>query len=298
MNSERRLSVGVLGAGLIGVDLAMKVERSAALDLHLVAGRTAESSGLKQAARLGLPVAGRGLSSLSELNEPLDVVFDATNAGSHAGHADALVPLGTLLVDLTPSRIGRMVVPTVNDADVAAHRDLNMVSCGGQASVPIVRAIARAHRIDYVEVVATAATLSVGRGTRLNLDEYVETTQDALREFTGVENVKALLNISPARPPATFRVAMSLVGEGLTHDSVRPLVADAAADVRAFAAGYTVTSCIVDDNMAFIAVEVTSAGDQIPAYAGNLDIINSASIRVAERCAVERRSKEVMEVAS
>ncbi|MFG1918519.1 acetaldehyde dehydrogenase (acetylating) [Micromonospora sp. NPDC048898] len=298
MNSERRLSAGVLGAGLIGVDLAVKVERSAALDLRLVAGRTADSPGLKRAARLGLPAASRGLSSLADLDEPLDVVFDATNAGSHAEHAEALAPLGTLLIDLTPSRIGRMVVPTVNGAEAAAHRDLNMVSCGGQASVPIVRAITRAHRIDYVEVVATAATLSVGRGTRLNLDEYVETTQDALREFTGVGDVKAILNVSPARPPATFRVAMSLVGEGLTHESVHPLVASAAADVRAFATGYRVTSCIVNDNKAFIAVEVTSAGDQIPAYAGNLDIINSAAIRVAERWAAQRRPIEAMEVVS
>jgi acetaldehyde dehydrogenase len=298
MNSERRLSVGVLGAGLIGVDLALKVERSAALDLRLVAGRTAESPGLKQAARLGLPVASQGLHSLAGLGDPLDVVFDATNAGSHAEHAEALAPLGTLLVDLTPSRIGRMVVPTVNGGDVAAYRDINMVSCGGQASVPIVRAIAREHRIDYVEVVATAATLSVGRGTRLNLDEYVETTQDAIREFTGVGDVKAILNISPARPPAIFRVATSLVGEGLTEESVRPLVTAAAADVRSFATGYTVTSCIVNDSRAFIAVEVTSAGDQIPAYAGNLDIINSAAIRVAERYAAERRPIEAMEVAS
>lgn len=296
MNPERRLSVGVLGAGLIGVDLAMKVQRSATLDLRLVAGRTADSSGLKQAARLGLPVASRGVRSLASLDEPLDVVFDATNAGSHAGHAEALAPLGTLLVDLTPSRIGRMVVPTVNGADVAAHRDLNMVSCGGQASVPIVRAVARAHRIDYVEVVATAATLSVGRGTRLNLDEYVETTQDALEEFTGVRDVKAILNISPARPPATFRVAMSLVGKGLTDESVRPLVAAAAAEVRSFATGYAVTTCVVNDSNAFIAVEVTSAGDQIPAYAGNLDIINSAAIRVAERRAVQRRPIDAMEV--
>ncbi|WP_328345708.1 acetaldehyde dehydrogenase (acetylating) [Micromonospora sp. NBC_00421] len=299
MNPERRLSVGVLGAGLIGVDLAMKADRSAALDLHLVVGRTAESPGLKRAARLGLPVTSRGLPALADLDAPLDVVFDATDAGSHAEHAEALAPLGTLLVDLTPSRIGRMVVPTVNGADVTAHRDLNMVSCGGQAAVPIVRAVARAHRVDYVEVVATAATLSVGRGTRLNIDEYVETTQDALREFTGVGDVKAILNISPARPPATFRVAISLIGAGLTPDSVRPLVAAAAADVRAFAAGYTVTSCLVaDDSRAFIAVEVTSTGDQIPAYAGNLDIINSAAIRVAERCAVARRPIDVLEGAS
>ena len=297
MNSERPLSVGVLGAGLIGVDLAMKAERSAALDLRLVAGRTADSAGLTRAARLGLPVASDGLRSFVGLGEPLDVVFDATNAGSHAAHAEALVPLGTLLVDLTPSRIGRMVVPTVNGADVAEHRDLNMVSCGGQASVPIVRAIARAHRIDYVEVVATAATLSVGRGTRLNLDEYVETTQDAIRQFTGVRDVKAMLNVSPARPPATFRVAMTLIGDRLSDESVRPLVTAAAADIRSFAAGYAVASCVVTAGKAFVAVEVTSAGDQIPTYAGNLDIINSAAIRVAERAAVARRPIQVMEVA-
>lgn len=293
MNAERPLSVAVLGAGLIGVDLAAKAERSTHLDLRLVAGRSADSTGLKRAARLGLPVSPHGLHALTGLGEPLDVVFDATNAGAHAAHAEALAPLGTLLIDLTPSRIGRMVVPTVNGADVAAHRDLNMVSCGGQASVPIVRAVAGAHRIDYVEVVATAATLSVGRGTRLNLDEYVETTEDALREFTGVRDVKAMLNVSPARPPATFRVAMTLLGQGLTAESVRPLVASAAAEVRSFAAGYAVASCVVTGDKAFVAVEVTSAGDQIPGYAGNLDIINSAAIRVAERS-----TAKVMEVAA
>ncbi|MGC4828285.1 acetylating acetaldehyde dehydrogenase [Micromonospora arida] len=295
MKPERRLSVGVLGAGLIGVDLAVKVVRSDCLDLRLVAGRTAESSGLQQAARLGLPTASHGIRSLVELEEPLDVVFDASNAIFHAEHAEALAPLGTVLVDLTPSRIGRMVVPTVNGADILDHRDINMVSCGGQASVPIVRAIAQAHRIEYVETVATAATLSVGRGTRLNLDEYVETTQDAVREFTGVQDVKSILNITPARPPATFRVAMSLLGEGLTDDSVRPLVRAAANEVRSFAEGYAVTACTVNDSKAFVAVEVASTGDRIPAYAGNLDIINSAAMRVAEYYATARRPIEAME---
>jgi acetaldehyde dehydrogenase len=295
MKSERRLSVGVLGAGLIGVDLALKIERSARLDLRLVAGRAAESPGLKQAARLGLPVASEGVRSLVDLEEPVDLVFDATNAVLHAEHAAALAPVGTVLVDLTPSRIGRMVVPTVNGDDIFEHRDINMVSCGGQASVPIVRAVAAVHRIDYVEVVATAATLSVGRSTRLNLDEYVATTRDALREFTGVEDAKAILNISPARPPATFRVAMSLLGEGLDDESVRPLVAAAANDIRSFATGFTVTACSVHDGRAFVAVEVASTGDRIPAYAGNLDIINSAAMQVAEHYATARRPIGAME---
>lgn len=288
MKPDGRLSVAVLGAGLIGVDLATKVERSDSLDLRLVVGRDAATPGLRQAARLGLPIAAHGIRSLVETDDPFDVVFDATNAIAHAEHAEKLSPFDTMLVDLTPSKVGHMVVPTVNGADVTAHRDINMVSCGGQASIPILHAITRAHRVDYVEVVTTAATLSVGCGTRLNLDEYVETTQVAVRDFTGVKDVKAILNISPARPPATFRVAMSLLGEGLTEESVRARVTAAANELRSFAGGFDVAACTVNDGKAFVAVQVTASGGRIPEYAGNLDIINSAALHVAERYAADR----------
>lgn len=285
MKRNGRLSVAVLGAGLIGVDLAIKVMRSSSLDLRLVVGRDDATPGLRQVAKLGLPTATDGIRSLIDTEDPFDVAFDATNAMSHAEHAEQLGPLGTMLIDLTPSKVGRMVVPTVNGPDALAYRDVNMVSCGGQASIPILHAIARQHRIDYVEVVTTAASLSVGRSTRLNLDEYIETTQDAVRDFTGVKDVKAILNLSPARPPATFRVAMSLLGEDLTAESVRASVADAARGIRAFVGGYNVTACTVNDGKAFIAVEVTASGDRIPRYAGNLDIINSAALHVAEHYA-------------
>ncbi|MFF5566862.1 acetaldehyde dehydrogenase (acetylating) [Streptomyces sp. NPDC012623] len=279
---DGRLSAAVLGAGLIGIDLAAKITRSRSLDCRLVVARDEDTPGLRHAARLGLPTAAGGVQSLVDAPDPFDVVFDATNAVSHAEHAERLRPLGTMLVDLTPSKVGRMVVPTVNGADVLDHGDINMISCGGQASIPILHAIARRHRIDYVEVVATAASPSVGPSTRLNLDEYIETTEEAVRGFTGVENVKAILNVSPARPPATFRVAMSVLGEGLTASSVRAAVAAATEPVRAFAGGFEVTACVVDDGKALVAVEVTSSGDRIPGYAGNLDIINSAALQVAE----------------
>ncbi|MEU7526039.1 hypothetical protein AB0A74_09915 [Saccharothrix sp. NPDC042600] len=285
-----RLSVAVLGAGLIGIDLMTKVLRSDRLDLGLVAGRDEATSGLRQAAQLGVPVATGGIGSIVAAERPFDVVFDATSASAHAEHVARLAPLGTMLIDLTPSKQGRMIFPTVNRADIATHRDLSMVSCGGQAAVPILRAITRAHRIDYIEVVTTAATLSIGHGTRMNLDEYVETTQDAVRTFTGVEDVKAILNISPARPPATFRVAMSLLGEDLTTESLRSVVAGAAAEVRSFARGFEVKACSADDGKGFVAVEVTSSGDRIPRYAGNLDIINSAALLVAESYAADRLS--------
>ncbi|WAP60617.1 acetaldehyde dehydrogenase (acetylating) [Streptomyces sp. S465] len=280
-----RLSAAVLGAGLIGVDLAAKMMRSRSLDCRLVVARDDGTPGLRHAARLGLPTATGGVQSLVDAADPFDVVFDATSAVSHAEHAEQLKPLGTMLVDLTPSKVGRMVIPTVNGADVLEHGDINMISCGGQASIPILHAIARQHRIDYVEVVTTAASPSVGRSTRLNLDEYVQTTQEAVREFTGVKDVKAILNVSPAKPPATFRVAMSVLGEELTAESVRAAVATATQQVRAFAGGFEVTACVVDGGKALIAVEVTSSGDRIPRYAGNLDIINSAALHVAERYA-------------
>ncbi len=162
MKTAGRLSVSVLGAGLIGVDLTTKIMRSDYLDLRLVAGRDAATPGLRQAAQLGLPIATGGIRSLVEVDDPFDVVFDATNASFHAEHAEKLSALGTMLIDLTPSRVGHMIIPTVNRADIRSHRDISMVSCGGQASIPILHAIAKAHSVDYIEVVTTAATLSVG----------------------------------------------------------------------------------------------------------------------------------------
>ncbi|MBD3003746.1 acetaldehyde dehydrogenase (acetylating) [Streptomyces sp. 5-10] len=290
MKRTGRLSVAVLGVGLIGLDLATKVMRSRSLSCELVAARDERTSGLRQAAALGLPTATDGIRSLVAAPEPFDVVFDATNAAAHAEHAELLRPSGTFLVDLTPSKVGHMVVPSVNGAEALKHADVNMVSCGGQASVPILHAISRRHRIDGAEVVTTAASQSVGRATRLNIDEFVGTTQDAVRDLTGVEDVKAILNISPATPPATFRVTVSAHGGDLTEESVRAAVTAAAARVRSFVGGYRVTACAVDQGQAFVAVEITSSGDRIPRYAGNLDIINAAAIRIAEQYAADRLS--------
>jgi acetaldehyde dehydrogenase len=289
------LRVAVLGAGLIGIDLLAKIRQSPSLECRLVVGRDDQARGLRQAARLGYPTSADGISSIVSAPDPFDIVFDATNATSHAEHWELIRPLGMLLIDLTPSMVGHMVVPTVNVTDAHRHANINLVSCGGQASIPILRTLARRYKPDYVEVVTTAATLSVGRATRLNLDEYIVTTQNAVRSFSGVDQVKAIVNVSPARPPATFRVAMSVVAAGLDADAVRTLTALAAEEVRAFVPGYAVTACTVTGERAFIAVEVTSSGDRIPRYAGNLDIINSAAVLVAEATAARRASMTATE---
>lgn len=288
MKPSEPLRVAILGAGLIGIDLLVKVQRSALLDCALVAGRDDSSYGLRQAASLGCATAAAGIRSLLAVDRPFEMVFDASNALSHAEHWAALEPLGTRLVDLTPSMVGHMVAPTVNGADALSHRNVNLITCTGQAAVPILHALTRRYPTDYIEVVTTAASAGVGRATRLNLDEYIETTQDAISAFTGVPNVKVMLNLSPATPPVTFRVAMSLLGPGFETDPVRTAVRDAAGDVRAFAPGFGVKACTVTGDRAFVAVEVAATGDRIPRHVGNLDIINSAAVLVAERCARSR----------
>ncbi|GAA1937104.1 hypothetical protein [Amycolatopsis minnesotensis] len=276
------MRAAVLGAGLIGVGLADLVHRSPLLDCALVVARDADAAGLRKAADLGVATTGGGIRALLEHDEPPRIVFDATDATAHAEHADLLGGTGTLLVDLTPSNVGHMVVPGVNDADALEHPDLSMISCGGQAVVPLLNALTQVNDAEYIEIVTTAASPGVGRSTRLNLDEYVATTQEAVTRFAGVKQVKAMLNISPARPPATFRVAVTLVGAALDESLVREAVLATEQRMRTYVPGYRVAACVVGAEEAFVAVEVSATGGRIPAYAGNLEIINSAAVRVAE----------------
>jgi acetaldehyde dehydrogenase len=283
-----RLKVAVLGAGLIGLDLLAKIERSPFLDCRLVVGRDENARGVRAAAALGYPTASDGAASLTAAGQDFDIVFDASNAVSHIKHWPELEALGALVIDLTPSRIGHMISPTVNGADALVHRNVSLISCGGQTAIPILHALTRVYSPTYIEMVTTAASLSVGRAGRLNLDEYIDTTQTAIRSFTGVDDVKVLLNISPAEPPASFRVAISMVGDDFDVDVIRKHVTTVAEEVRTFASGFEIAACSVIDGKAFVAVEVMASGDLIPRYSGNLDIINSAAIFVAEQYAAGR----------
>jgi acetaldehyde dehydrogenase len=285
MTAAEPLAVAVIGTGAIGQDLVSKIHRSPVLQCALVAGRNPESEGLRHAARLGYATTTDGIDAILSALRPFDVVFDATNAMSHAEHWLLLQPLDTLLIDLTPSHLGQMVVPTVTGTDRPLERNVSMVSCGGQASAPIAHALACRFPVEYIEVVSTVASDSAGRATRLNLDEYVATTQRAISSFSGVRDAKVMLNISPAVPPATFRTTVHAVIPGATVEDVRTVVAEAADKVRAFAPGYQVVACTVTGDRVAVSLEVTAASDVLPRYAGNLDLINSAAILVAEQYA-------------
>jgi acetaldehyde dehydrogenase len=280
------VDVAVIGTGAIGQDLVSKIHRSPLLRCALVAGRNPHSAGLAHAARLGHPTTAGGIDVLLAAPAPFAVVFDATNAMDHAEHWRRIEPLDTLLIDLTPSRVGQMVVPTVTGTHAPAVRNASMISCGGQASSPIAHALAGAFDVEYIEVVSTVASTIAGRATRLNLDEYVATTQHALRTFSGVADTKAILNISPAVPPATFRTAVHAVIPGARADEVRAVVAEAADRVRDFAPGYEVVAVSVAGDRVVVSLEVTADSDVLPRYAGNLDLINAAAIMVAEQHAV------------
>ncbi|MFI5779019.1 acetaldehyde dehydrogenase (acetylating) [Nocardia sp. NPDC051570] len=290
MNSLEPLRVAVLGTGMIGMDLVDKIRRSSLLRCALVAGRNPRSAGLRHASDLGYPVTADGIDALLAAARPFDVVFDATNAHSHREHWQRLEPLDTLLIDLTPSKLGHMVVPTVTGTRVPTHRNISLISCGGQASVPLVHALARRFPTRYLEVVTTVASDIAGRATRLNLDEFVMTTQQALSVFSGVPDTKAIINISPAVPPATFRVAISAEVEGATTEGVYAVLAAAAEQVRAFAPGYGITACTVAGERVSVSAEVIATSAVMPRYAGNLDIINAAAILVAEQYAASRNS--------
>ncbi|GAA2000811.1 acetaldehyde dehydrogenase (acetylating) [Catenulispora subtropica] len=283
VTGTRPARVAVIGTGVIGQDLVGKIHRSPLLTCALVAGRNPESAGLRLAAELGYPTTADGVAAILAGPEPFDVVFDATNAMAHAEHWRLLQHTGTLLVDLTPSRVGRMVVPTVTGMRAPEERNVSLISCGGQASIPIAHALAARFPVEYLEAVSTVASTIAGRATRLNLDEYVATTQHALTAFSGVRDTKAILNISPAVPPATFRTAVHAVIPGADAAAIRAVVDQTAGQVQAFAPGYEVTACSVAGDRVVVSVEVAAVSAVLPRYAGNLDIIDSAAILVAEQ---------------
>lgn len=168
------LSVAVIGTGAIGMDLVNKIHRSPLLNCQLLAGRNKDSAGLEIAAQLGCPTSASGIDAILAAPKPFDVVFDATNAMSHVKHWELLRPLGTLLIDLTPSHVGKMIVPTVTGTDALADRNVSLISCGGQASIPILHALSQHFVINDIEVVATVASDILGRATRINIDESAE----------------------------------------------------------------------------------------------------------------------------
>jgi acetaldehyde dehydrogenase (acetylating) len=281
-----RVKVAILGSGNIGTDLMYKVRRSGVLELTWVAGIVPESEGLRLARELGYRTTHRGIEELLEHGEDFEIVFDATTARAHYRHAELLAEAGKIAIDLTPAAVGPHVVPLVNLREHVDERNVNLVTCGGQATVPIVAAIGGVAEVEYAEIVSTVASRSAGPGTRQNIDEFTQTTARALETIGGARRGKAIIILNPAEPPILMRNTVYAVVRDGDREAIREAVVGMVRRVQEYVPGYRLKAePLFDEEKVTVLLEVEGAGDYLPPYAGNLDIMTAAAVRVGEELA-------------
>jgi acetaldehyde dehydrogenase (acetylating) len=284
-----KIKVAILGSGNIGTDLMMKLERSEVLELTTMIGVDPESDGLKRAKERGYVTIDNGLDGFLERPELADIVFDATSAKAHVRHAKKLKEAGKIALDLTPAARGVLVVPPVNLKEHIGQVDnVNMITCGGQATIPIVHAINRVCPVDYAEIVATISSQSAGPGTRANIDEFTETTSRGIELIGGAKRGKAIIILNPAEPPILMRDTVhAIVEEGeMNEEAITCSIYDMVESVQSYVPGYRLRNePIFDGNRVTIFLEVEGAGDYLPKYSGNLDIMTASAVKVAEEFA-------------
>jgi acetaldehyde dehydrogenase len=311
-----RTKVAIIGSGNIGTDLMIKVMRTSKyLEMGAMVGIDPSSDGLARARRFGFQTTHEGVDGLMALPDfdEIEIVFDATSAKAHNHNAAKLQPLGKRLIDLTPAAIGPYVVPAVNLEEHLDAPNANMVTCGGQATIPVVAAVSRVVDVEYAEIVASIASKSAGPGTRANIDEFTETTSAAIVEVGGAKRGKAIIILNPAEPPLMMRdTVFALVNapDPATHDEIRRSVEKMVADVAAYVPGYRlkqqvqiteipadqpVETLLADGadrptHQVSVFLEVEGAAHYLPAYAGNLDIMTSAALQMAERIAAAKEA--------
>ena len=309
-----KVKVAIIGSGNIGTDLMIKVMRtSKVLEMGALAGVDPDSDGLKRAAQLGVAVTHDGIEGLRKLPvwRDIAIVFDATSAGAHKHHAQVCAAAGKMMVDLTPAAIGPYVVPVVNGDDHLGAANVNMVTCGGQATIPIVAAVSSVAKVHYAEIVASIASKSAGPGTRANIDEFTETTAKAIEQVGGATRGKAIIVLNPAEPPMIMRDAIFTLSSGADEPTIAAAIEAMVEKVQAYVPGYRLKQSVQFERFGSnnpvsipglgvfegvktsVFLEVEGAGHYLPAYSGNLDIMTSAGLRTAEKIAQRKLAKAV-----
>jgi len=283
------MKVAILGSGNIGTDLLIKIMRSTLLECGLFVGRRLDSPGMKKAKEVGVNISDKGIEAIVNHPACCEIVFDATSARDHLTHWPLLEKTVKFVVDMTPSKVGAMIVPAINLGSIKDHKDVNMVSCGGQAAIPLAYTLTQTQpNIEYLEVVSSISSRSAGPGTRINIDEYIENTEEALRLFTKCGKVKVILVLNPAQPCIDMQTTISAKVKGPDMEKIRTAVSAMEKKIQAYVPGYKiVVPPVYENNRIVIMVRVRGLGDYLPSYAGNLDIINCAAIAAAEKYAAD-----------
>ncbi|WP_349734170.1 acetaldehyde dehydrogenase (acetylating) [Pseudomonas jessenii] len=306
--SQTKLKVAIIGSGNIGTDLMIKILRNARhLEMAVMVGIDPASDGLARAERMGVATTHEGVEGLTRMDafKDIDFVFDATSASAHIENEKRLrlIKPGIRLIDLTPAAIGPYCIPVVNLEENLDRLNVNMVTCGGQATIPVVAAVSRVARVHYAEIVASIASKSAGPGTRANIDEFTETTSRAIEMVGGASKGKAIIIMNPAEPPLMMRDTVFVLSETADQAQIEASVEEMVAAVQAYVPGYRLKQKVQFDVIAESAplnipglgrfsglktsvfLEVEGAAHYLPAYAGNLDIMTSAALATAERMA-------------
>lgn len=281
----KKIDVGIIGSENIGSDLMMKLLRNDLLNPTYMIGIDAESRGMKMAAENGLTTISTGIDGLKDVENKPKMLFDATSAKAHEYNNQVAQELGIQMFDLTPAAIGPFTSPTVNINDHLDKTNVNLITCGGQATTPLVAAINDVASVKYAEIVATISSASAGPGTRANIDEFTETTSKALEEVGGADKGKAIIILNPAEPPILMRDTIYAIVEEdqLDEEKIVKAIREREKEIQAIVPGYRLrTDPIFDDNQITLFVEVEGAGDYLPVYSGNLDIMTASAVGLAE----------------
>ena len=291
----KKIKVAIIGTGNIGCDLLLKLQRSPYLVCGMFAGRTSGSKGMELAKKLGIPASADSIRAIEAHPDCCDIVFDATSADAHKIHAPILKRLHKFAIDLTPALVGRMCVPVLNLDECMQTDNVNMITCGGQATVPLASAINSVHpeSTQYIEIVAAISSKSAGPGTRANVDEFTQTTGDALAQFTQTKRTKAIIILNSAEPPVHMRNTIYALIDDPDMSAITRAVREMEEKIQTYVPGYHILyDPVYENGRVTTTIEVVGQGDYLPKYAGNLDIITCAAIEVAEHYAQKLLGKE------
>jgi len=281
-----KVKVGIIGSGNIGTDLLFKLQRSQILEPVMTVGIVEASEGLKLARERGVKTSHRGIDDLLK-EDGIAIAFDATGAKPHLKHAPMLKEAGIIAIDLTPAAVGPAVVPAINLKDHMDAMNVNLITCGAQATVPMVWAINDAAPVEYAEIVSSVSSKSAGLGTRQNIDEFTQTTARSLERVGGAKKGKAIIVLNPAEPPITMQnTVYALVDPKADADAIVQSIKKMVAKIQKYVPGYRLKhEPDFDKGKVTVLLQVEGAGDYLPKYSGNLDIINAAAVAIAEEFA-------------